>query len=789
MSYQSRIAAIFAAILSVASVVDGDPLNCSLTGYKAVPGLAAAVSGETLELTWDGVKNQELRLRLTNAGATPTVRELAVRTKGGAWATLATNVTPEFRIASGLRRATLQQIKPLRDLGVEITPEVLDRIKWEAFWDAPLNVPGGDAAHGDSTPPLEGIANQPGLPRKPEEVKRVTATYQATSCTVTTNGGRIEVSFPGAQAGVFTGRLQYTVYKGTNLIRQELVAKTEEKSVAYKYEAGFTGLAIRPSSRAVWRDSSNQWQDYQFGGAKNAAAVPLIAANRVLAVEAPGGAIATFPPPHNFFWSRETEVNLGYVWYRKDSDTTFSFGVRQADSEAEPSVAGRGPEDTRQNFALYSARPGTWQRMPVYFYVSTEPGQATLQAALAFTRDDHYKPLPGYQVMATHFHTSPVPRARALGGLDVKLPDFEVMKAAGVNIFAPIGGGGGGFGGGENGGGRGAGGGRAGGAGGGGRGGANPGARLQALADYYEIARRHSDKNFLIMPNHELMSTGLGGHLDFLLSKPVFWTEDRQAGQPLVEEQPNYGRVYRLNGPADFMEMARRENILIYMPHPRSKGSTGYPDAVKDKDWFKDEHYRGIGYRWGMGLDGSETRLCDYRCLALFDDMNNWVADVPTPPKYIQAISETYRKGPGDDIYANNPVNYVKLDRVPQPDDMSSVINAMKRGDYFVTSGEVLISSYAVEGSGANRTVSAEVEWTFPLEFVEVVWGDGKKTDRQIIPATDLAPFGKHRFRIPFNAEGKKWVRFAVWDSAGNGALVQPIKLAGPTTTTASPQN
>jgi hypothetical protein len=39
--------------------------------------------------------------------------------------------------------------------------------------------------------------------------------------------------------------------------------------------------------------------------------------------------------------------------------------------------------------------------------------------------------------------------------------------------------------------------------------------------------------------------------------------------------------------------------------------------------------------------------------------------------------------------------------------------------------------------------VAAEVEWTFPLDFVEIVWGDGVKTDRQIISTTDLPPFGK----------------------------------------------
>jgi hypothetical protein len=98
------------------------------------------------------------------------------------------------------------------------------------------------------------------------------------------------------------------------------------------------------------------------------------------------------------------------------------------------------------------------------------------------------------------------------------------------------------------------------------------------------------------------------------------------------------------------------------------------------------------------------------------------------------AISEAYQKGPGDDIYANNPVNYVKLDRLPAGDDWSGIVNALKRGDYFWTSGEVLIPSYAVEGTGSKRTITADVEW----------------------------------------------------DSVGDGAFVQPIKLDGAIMTTTS---
>jgi hypothetical protein len=189
-----------------------------------------------------------------------------------------------------------------------------------------------------------------------------------------------------------------------------------------------------------------------------------------------------------------------------------------------------------------------------------------------------------------------------------------------------------------------------------------------------------------------------------------------------------------------------------------------------------------------MGVDASETRLCELRCLNLWDEVNNWMVGKRTPLKFMEAISEARSdigergKPPYDDTYGMSPVNYVKLDRLPAFEDQSSIINALKRGDYFVTSGEVLIPTYEVTGTGDQRTIAAEVEWTFPLDFVEVVWGDGQTTDRQIISTTDLPAFGKQRFEIPFNAAGKKWVRFAAWDVATNGAFVQPISLTPPPT-------
>ena len=90
-------------------------------------------------------------------------------------------------------------------------------------------------------------------------------------------------------------------------------------------------------------------------------------------------------------------------------------------------------------------------------------------------------------------------------------------------------------------------------------------------------------------------------------------------------QDPKYGTVYSVTTTAEMMEMAKRENLLLFMPHPRTKGSAGYPDAIRNAAFFRDPAYRGAGFRWGMGLDGSETRMCEFRCLPLLDDMNNWI--------------------------------------------------------------------------------------------------------------------------------------------------------------------
>ena len=166
-------------------------------------------------------------------------------------------------------------MSPLRQLGLDRNTEFLEQEKWKVFWDAPLVVPGSSGTN-------------PGLPRSADEIRRAAATYNSSDCRVKTDGARVEVSFSGLSLGIFSGRLQFTAYRGTNLLRQEAIAKTDEAAVAYHYRAGLRGFQIDRAKRVVWRDVARGWQKVEFGGSPNTDPVALRARNRLAIVETGG---------------------------------------------------------------------------------------------------------------------------------------------------------------------------------------------------------------------------------------------------------------------------------------------------------------------------------------------------------------------------------------------------------------------------------------------------------------------------------------------------------------------
>jgi hypothetical protein len=747
--------------------------RCEMTQYRAVSGLTATAEPDALAVTWSGANGSELRARYAIDNGQPVVRELAVRKSGGQWAPLGQNLVPEFYVKSGVRRMTTQQGDPLINLGVDITPEVIEKNKWQAFWDAPFVIPGvapeqparsaeparppaqpGPAAQSEPAARRGTVPPGPrgrvyGLPRRSEEIRSANATFKTTSCSVKTDGSRVEVEFPGLSMGIFAGSLRFTSYQGSNLLRLEAIAKTDEPSVAYKYEAGLRGFSSALTPRLTWRDRGGDPQQYEFGGIKNDTRVTVKAKNRVLvAGGGRNGSIAAFPPPHVFFFTREVDTNLGYVWYRKDGDAQFGMGVRQAEGEENPQYI--------ENFALHNAPPGTMQRMATYFLLSPDDAFATRQAVMAFTHDDVFKPVPGYKTMVNHFHLRFTERLRASGSLDNTFEDLMVMKSTGINIVGlsdfhgdlrPN----------------------------------DPGpGRFEDQRDYYVASQKASDKDFLVT-NWEEPTAYFGGHYNVMFPKNVYWSKVRTAGQPFTEDVSGYGKAYHTGTTTDVQQMLDAENGYWFHSHPRTKGTTGYPDAIFDKPWVKNDRYLGIAFKPAMGDDLSNPRLCSWRCFDAIDTMNNLYANTGLKPKYLIADVDTYRKGPEDDIYPGHPINYVRLDRLPGPtDDWTPILQSIRNGDFWVSTGEILIKNYAVQGTGAKRTIVADLEYTYPLEFVEVVTGDGKKVETQVVRATDTGSHGTKKISIPLDATGKVWVRFAVWDSAGNGAFTQPSWLNAP---------
>jgi hypothetical protein len=723
-------------------------LNCNMQGYKSIDGVKAEASHNSIELTWQGEAGAELRAQFTLRNGQPLVQELAAKKGDGPWIVLGKDLTPQFEVTTGKRRISSTELDILKKLNKD-TAENEEKYKWFVFWDAPLSVPGAQ--------------RMAGPPRQASEIARAAVSYKSDSCRVKTDGDRVSVTFNGLTLGIFAGDLQFTVYKGSNLLRQEALAKTEAPSVAYIYKAGLKGFSIADDTKLVWRDTAQVWQQEDFGGTPNQEPVNLRARNRLEILEvgtgsANPGSLGILPPPHKFFFARENEVNLGYVYYRKDNDNSFSLGAMQPErgegyapwgvtDQVWKRRTGTAREQV-ENYALYNAPPGTVQRMAVYYYLSPTSDHPAQRAIMAYTHDDVYKPVPGFKVVTGHFHFELNEMIRDRGTMDYQPTWVPVFRGLGVNVIylgdfhddSDIN---------------------------------DPGPKkFMEEKLYFDGAARLSDKNFLVIPAEEANAYS-GGHWYLMTPKPVYFSHAQPpvANQPFEEIDPAYGHVYHIRSTDDVLKMVNQEKGIMWTAHPRTKSSALYPDEYKDKDFFLSDRF--IGASWeSLPVDLSEKRLCEVRCFGTNDDMSNWAPK----PKFMIAEGDTYMKRPDYDVYPYLAVNYLKLDKVPLfNQSWEPIVEGMREGNFFGTTGEILFHNWGIEGSGAKSTYTASIEYTFPLEFAELVWSDGSKVDRQIINLTDTTPFGTKNFRIPFDATGKKWVRFAVWDSAGDGAWLQPV--------------
>jgi hypothetical protein len=568
--------------------------------------------------------------------------------------------------------------------------------------------------------------------RHPEEIQGGQGRFRLAQARVRTAGGRVEVEFDGLEMGLFSGSVAYTFFPGSRLIRQDALVRTTAPDVAYFYDAGIH-TTVQPA-RLAWYDPHGVRVDAEAPPAGYAA---LPVRYRTLAAEWRGGSLAVFPPPHQYFFARDVTTNLGYLWRRAGAGF-LELGIRQ------------WPDDQTRYYPWMNAPPGTGQRLGLFLLPGPDGGEGSaaerLQEVLRYTNQDRFPALAGYQTMATHWHFGYAAWAMREGR--DQIPFFQpVLRQMGVNIAMIM----------EF------------------HGDGHPGdtgeLRLQELDTLFRLCRTHSDAQFLILPAEEA-NVYLGGHWALFFPKPVYWYHSRPEGRAFVTVDPKRGKVYSIGSAADMLEMVRREQGWMWQTHPRTKGSTGYPDSIRTTEAFLDPRYLGAGWKQ-MPSDLSSPRLGE-RPFRLLDDMQNWGLN-----KRLIGEVDVFKIDETHELYAHMNVNYLRLQSLPSFDDYTSVARALEKGEYFVTTGEVLIPEHSIEPPpkpGALTQVRARLRWTFPLKMAEVVWGDGVHTRRQIIPLEQTAAFGEADYNWQIPAGDWKWMRLAVWDVAADGAFTMPVR-------------
>jgi hypothetical protein len=571
-------------------------------------------------------------------------------------------------------------------------------------------------------------------PTHPEGTRNFRADFRLRSAKARSVGDRVELDFDGLQLGIFEGSIHYTFYPGSRLLHQEAVVTTKEPDTAFYYDAGLR-MAVDADRRMggnmestlVYYDTRGQLRTEPAEGPQLA---PVKARYRTVAAPLANGSVAVFPAPHQYFFPRDFTTNMGYLWHSSWRGNV-SLGIRQL------------PDDNTAFYPWANAPPGTWQRLSVFFLLTDGPPAKALDDVLRFTNRDRFPAVPGHKAVAAHFHFAYTVQAMEKG-LDWIPPFKPVLKNMGVDaaILADF------------------------------HGDGHPrdlgDVRLKELGTYYRACRAQSDPDFLLIPSEEA-NVHLGGHWVVTFPKPVYWLMDRPEGAAFETPHSQYGTVYRVRDEKELLELFRRENGQAYTSHPRSKGSRGYPDRYREKDFYLDPHFFGASWK-AINVDHSSPRLGE-RSLTLVDDMNNW-----GQPKKILAEADVFQLDETHELYSHMNVNYVRIGRLPGFDGYGALLDAMGRGEFFVSTGEVVLPEVSIRpGAAGEIAVRARIRWTFPLRFAEVVWSDGSAVQRKTVPLDRTRPFGESTFDWKVDAKGWKWARVAVWDIAANGAFVNPV--------------
>ena len=586
--------------------------------------------------------------------------------------------------------------------------------------------------------------------RKPSESGKLTLKLK--SVVARSVGRRCIVDLGGLEGQSFSGKLRFTFYAGCDLIHLQAVVQTKKDARALLYHAGLT---CDPAGKAVsWIGLDDKVHQVDAVARR---AVPEKVRHRAIALETEVGAVAVFPPPHRYFYPLDEAYNLGFTWRGNnfmDQVSGFGIGVRQE------------LQGDRRWVPWFNAPPGTDQELGIFWLASLDRGDKLFDRVKTYTHGDRFPALAGHKIFTSHYHIEHATRliekrekSKKTGvPASLKKPDFvDVFKKSGIQIvhLAEF----------HN---------RL------GRLRRDPVKALPLLKTLHEECARLSDDGFLLLPGEE-PNVHLGGHWISFFPRPVMWVLNRAKDKPFSEEHPRFGRIYHVGSPEDVLKLMEREGGLMWAAHPRIKSSTGYPDLYRDKPFFKSDRYLGGAWK-AMPADLSKPRL-GWRVLDLLDDTSNWGAR-----KYILGEVDIFQVDRTTEFYAHANVNYLRLDRIPRFEDgWAPVLKALRDGAFFISTGEVLMPRFTIDGKQSGETLKldvpgraklkAELNWTFPMAFAEVIMGDGKQVYRKRIDLNETGAFGKQTLEATLDLNGKSWVRFEAWDVAANGVISQPLWL------------
>jgi hypothetical protein len=587
-------------------------------------------------------------------------------------------------------------------------------------------------------------------------------TMKRNAISVRQAGGHTKVVVDGAAAGPFAGAMEFTIYPGSRLIRAAMVMSTQRPATAYTFD---TGLTAPKSAELPWRtiaytDLSDTLVKLSGDDMRQPAVSPKVRGRTIIAEGPTGGSLAMVPPPHQYFYPVDYANNDNSAWYGsayRDLKDRTGFGVRQT------------LEGDRRYVPWVNAPPGTKQDMGVFYLLDDGDAASATQSVMALTRNDRFKPLAGHRTFTSHYHVEHTEnflneaRFQQATGVPAGLavPEFVTrFKAMNVEIVhlgelhlskEAL---------------------------------DRAGDRLTLLKTMHQETARLSDDDFLLLPGEE-PNVHLGGHWISMFPKPVYWTLDRKEGQPFVETDKALGKVYHVGSAEDVLKLMETEKGLMWTAHPRIKSSFGFPDEYREKPFFKSDRYLGGAWK-AMPADYSLPRL-GTRVLELLDDMNNWAAK-PSERKFTPGEVDVFQIDNKSELYAHMNINYLRLGgRLPRyKDGWQPVTDALREGAFFTTTGEMLIPEFRIGRAqsgesvapGANLTLTAKIEWTFPPAFAEIVSGDGAKVYRDRIDLSGERPFGSRTISKAIDLRGRKWARLEVWDVATNGAFTQPVFLS-----------